>query len=583
MSMQKNNPAVSRTRRLVLVVEDDEMNRGILCDLLEEEFDCLEAENGLEGLALLREYNRELSVVLLDAYMPVCDSFEFLRRRQEDEMLERVPVIVTTASNTMEDEIRTLELGANDFVTKPYNYEVVRNRINNVIRLRESSAMLNLLERDATTQLFSKEFFTRYAHSTLMHAGEERFDMICTDIENFKVLNDRYGRGTCDQLLRQLAQTLSDTIPGVLLAGRMGGDVFAFLVRHREEPWCEVLTPNIPGAVVASMVVKYGVVSDVDPTVEVSTICDHATIAIQGIKDHYGVCVALYDDVLGEQLKREHMIVECMERALEEQQFQVYYQPKHDLHAHATGGAEALVRWLHPDLGFVSPGVFLPIFERNGFVTRLDFYIWDKVCQQLRRSRELGLPQVPISVNASRLDFDIPDLAEQITAMADRYGVDHSLLHIELTESAYAENPRQIAETLQKLVSKGFSIELDDFGSGYSSLSVLGSLPLSILKLDMSLIRQASATENYNVLRFAIQLADGMRLKTVAEGVESAEEVAALRVLGCDYIQGYYFSRPLPQREFESYLLREVAEDEADTRSGGANGTASNGTPVSIA
>jgi diguanylate cyclase (GGDEF)-like protein len=498
-------------------------------------------------------------MVLLDAYMPVCDGFEFLRRRREDELLERVPVIVTTASNTKEDEIRALELGANDFVTKPYNYEVVKNRINNVIRLRETASMLNQLERDDTTLLFSKEFFFRYAHSTMVGNPDQRYDIICSDIENFKTLNDRYGRERCDQLLRQLAQVLSAAIPGMILGGRIGGDVFAFLVRHRQGNWDQILVPDIHKSILSNMVVKYGICLDADPAVEVSTICDRATIALKGIKGQYGVYTAAYDEMLGEQLKKEHIIVESMERALEEEQFLVYFQPKHDLHTNATGGAEALVRWIHPELGFVSPGVFIPIFERNGFITKLDFYIWEKVCLELRRSIDQGLPLVPVSVNASRLDFDVPDLAERITAMADRYGIAHSLLHIELTESAYAENPRQITETLEKLHAEGFCVELDDFGAGYSSLSVLGSLPLSAIKLDMSLIRQASSSENFSVLRFAIQLADGMRLKTVAEGVETAEQVAALRVLGCDYIQGYFFSRPLPQQDYENYLKEESA------------------------
>ncbi len=555
--MTSTNPSYSRKKRLILVVEDNELNRELLCDLFEEDYRLMEAENGQIGLNLMREHSRELSLVLLDVYMPVCDGFEFLRLRQQDPVLEQIPVIVTTASNTMEDEIYALELGANDFVTKPYNYEVVKNRINNLIRLRETASILNQLERDTTTRLFSKEFFARYVRSTLQSNPDQRYDMICSDIESFKTMNDRYGRRTCDQYLRQLARALSAAIPGMVLSGRIGGDVFAFLVRHRQNRWAKILTPSLHSGIASNMVVKYGVVSNIDPAMEVSTICDRATLALKGIKGRYGVYVATYDDVLGDQQKKEHIIVESMERALEEGQFQVYFQPKHDLRMGVTGGAEALVRWNHPELGFVSPGVFIPIFERNGFIPRLDFYVWEQVCKQLQRSRELNLPVVPISVNVSRLDFDIPDLAERITAMADRNGVDHRLLHIELTESAYAENPRQISATMERLNAAGFLLELDDFGSGYSSLSVLGSLPLSVIKLDMSLIRQAASTENYNVLRFAIQLADGMRLKTVAEGVETADQVAALQVLGCDYIQGYYYSRPLPQEEFECYLLEE--------------------------
>ena len=258
---------------------------------------------------------------------------------------------------------------------------------------------------------------------------------------------------------------------------------------------------------------------------------------------------------------REHQIEENMESALAERQFVVYYQPKHDLHTDVTGGAEALVRWTHPELGFVSPGQFIPLFERNGFITSLDFYIWEEVCKELRHCLDEGLPAVPVSINASRMDFDVPDLAGEIAALADKYHLDHSLLHVELTESMYSDNPGKIEKTLEELHNNGFHIELDDFGSGYSSLTSLNTLTLDVMKVDMSLIRQASATGDYSILRFCSLLADNLRLKTVVEGVEDAEQVAALKVLGCDYIQGYYFSKPLPPKEFEEYLVAQSAKE----------------------
>ena len=549
---------LSGDKRTVLIVEDNEMNREILCELLMDDYNILEAENGLDGLRKLTEHS-EVSAILLDVFMPVCDGFGFLEKKKELLQYDSVPVIVMTGSGAVEDEIRCLSLGATDFVTKPYNIEVLKNRIESVIRLRESAAMLGQAELDELTQLYNKEFFYYNADEYMRVARDKKLDIICTDIENFRAMNERYGRDLCDQFLKYLAGQLGKIIPGVVMGGRIGADIFAFLIEHRDDPWTDVLSHDHDGWSRSHFTMKYGINAEVDHDTSASVLCDHATLAIENIKNHFTEKIAWYDDELRKQQLREHQIVENMQAALDNREFTIYFQPKYDIRANHVGGAEALVRWIHPEMGFISPGVFIPLFEQNGFITKLDFYIWDAVCREIRNCLDKGIPAVPVSMNVSRLDFELPDLAEQITALVDRYGIDHSLLHIELTESAYGDDPASIADTLRSLHDKGFLIELDDFGSGYSSLSSLNTLTLDVMKLDMSLIRQARVTKDYSILRFAILLADGLRLKTVAEGVEYDEEVSAMKVLGCDYIQGYYFSKPLSGDEFEKYLCEHSA------------------------
>lgn len=542
-----------RAKRTILVVEDNEMNREMLVALLEEEYDVLEAENGLKGLEQLEEHHEKISLVLLDVYMPECDGFEFLKRKQNDPAFDSVPVIMMTASNTVEDEIQCLELGASDFITKPFNVGVMLNRIKGIIRMRESSAMLNRMELDGLTGLYSKEFFYHNVEQILRANREARYDVVCSSIENFRAMNERYGRAYCDRYLRSLAKEIGGRLPDMVLGGRIGGDEFSFLIKHQEENWTSVLAPEKKEEKGPKFNIKFGIFADVDHDLPATAICDRATLALGQIKRKFNAYVSWYDDEMHQMQLRKHQIEENMQTALEERQFLVYYQPKHNLHTDRTGGAEALVRWIHPELGFVSPGTFIPLFERNGFVTQLDFYIWEEVCRELRRCVELGLPAVPVSINVSRMDFDVPDLAGEIAKLADRYEVEHSLLHIELTESMYSDNPG-IARTLEELHENGFVIELDDFGAGYSSLTSLNTLHLDVMKLDMSMIRHATATNDYSILRFATLLADGMRLKTVVEGVETKEQVAALKVLGCDYVQGYYYSKPLPAAEFERYI-----------------------------
>lgn len=560
---KRNGAADAVRRRTVLVVEDNEMNRAILCELLADDYNVLEAENGLAGLEQMKRHSGEISLVMLDVYMPECDGFTFLERKRQDPHFDTIPVIMMTASNTVDDEIRCLKLGASDFITKPYNAEVMKNRMKGLIRLRESSAMLGRLETDSLTGLYSKEYFYHALEEQLAAHPDERYDLVCSDVDNFRVMNDHYGTEQCDRFLRATADSLSENLPGLQFGGRIGADVFAFLVGHREESWDDTLAPESEGKGpgFGHFVVKFGVYADVDHTLSAASICDRATLPIAKVKQRFGTTIAYYDDEMRRQQLRDHQIEQTMESALAERQFVVYYQPKHNLHTDSTGGAEALVRWISPEMGFISPGQFIPLFERNGFITNLDFYIWEEVCRELRRCIDEKLPVVPISVNASRLDFEVPDLASDIAALADKYGIDHSLLHIELTESMYSDNPARIASTLAALHENGFYVELDDFGSGYSSLTSLNTLTLDVMKIDMSLIRQAASTNDYSILRFATLLADGMRLKTVVEGVETADQVAALKVLGCDYIQGYYFSKPLPAKEFEEYLLTHSVQE----------------------
>ena len=555
MTMGTETNGSMERKRTVLVIEDNDMNREILCEILSDDYEVLEAENGQVGLEVLEREGDKIALVMLDAYMPVCDGFEFLRRKQKEPRLDSVPVIMMTASNTVEDEIRCLEMGASDFITKPYNVEVMKNRMKSVIRLRESSAMLSRVEQDSLTGLYSKEFFYLNVENLLHSDPEAHYDMVCSDIEDFRTMNERYGQNWCDRFLRTVAQRLMETLPGILLGGRIGADVFAFLLRHQEgTEWTACLAPENFEMDKRRSNLNHGICSDVDLSLSATAICDRATLALNQVKRKFNVNVAWYDDELRKNQLRKHQIEENMQSALEERQFLVYYQPKHDLHTDTTGGAEALVRWIHPEMGFISPGQFIPLFERNGFITQLDFYIWEEVCREIQKCVQAGLPVVPVSINVSRMDFEVPNLAEEIAALADRYGVEHRLLHIELTESIYSDDPDQIARTLKALHNNGFQIELDDFGSGYSSLTSLNTLTLDVMKVDMSLIRQASATGNYSIMRFATLLADGMRLKTVVEGVETAEQVAALKVLGCDYIQGYYYSKPLPAKDFEEYL-----------------------------
>lgn len=549
-------------RRTVLVVEDNEINRMMLVSFLGREFDVLQAADGLEGLQQLESNYQILSMILLDVYMPRCNGFEFLRRKALNQRYNTVPVIVATAGGSVEDEIKCLELGANDFVVKPYNFEIIKNRVNNLIRLRESAMIVNQLTWDAETGLYNKDFFYRAVDDVIAQLPDVEFDVIAAEVENYALLTDRYGDAQCVHMLHDLADQLSAKMPNRVAGGRIGANAIAYVVAHEDIDWTEFLAIDVERLAIHSAIVKFGVLEKSEKGIPASKLCGLAVSAADTVRGRYGLDVALFDDELHERQLLEQTIRESMEAALGQLQFSVFYQPKYDVRSKRVGGAEALVRWFHPTVGFISPGFFIPIFERNGFITQLDYYVWEQACMEVARCKKLGLPRVPISVNASRLDFDVHDLPEQIAAIAAKYGVEHELLHVELTETAYADNHKTVIDALARFKELGFSTELDDFGSGYSSLVSLNTLPLDVMKLDMSMVRKATELNDFRIVESTINLAQVLGLRTVVEGVETADEARRVTDFGCDYIQGYYYSKPLASEEFEDYLRRDAAMGE---------------------
>ncbi len=545
---------MSRPKRTVLVVEDNEFNRTMLEEVLGADFNVIEAENGKIGLEILAQHYNELSLILLDIYMPVCDGFEFLKQKRADERYAPIPVIVATASGSIQDEITCLELGANDFVLKPYNFEIMINRLNNMINLRESASIVNQLTWDSVTGLYNRAFFNRAAEDIFASSGDANFDMLCCFVVNFETLNDRYGESSCNTLLHDLAASISSCFPSFVAGGRIGTAKFAFLVEHGSHDWEHILKDAIQGMPFANANIKFGVVEKLDKTMPAAAICNRGLNAIRVIANYHDRIVAFFDDSLHQRQLLEELIFDSMKTALNEQQFTVFFQPKHDVHTGRVGGAEALVRWFHPTIGSISPAIFIPVFERSGFITKLDFFVWEEACQEVGRCQKLGLPVVPVSVNVSRLDFNVPDLPARIAQIADDHNIEHSLLHVELTETAYSDNPSTVIKVLNELKDLGFSIELDDYGAGYSSLEALNTLPLDVMKLDMSMVRKAVELNDYRIMESTLKLARALDLQTVVEGVETADAAKRVAELGSDYIQGFYYSAPLDHKEFEKYL-----------------------------
>lgn len=547
------------TRKQILVVEGNELNRGILCQMLSNTYAVLEAENGQVALDILRQSQDSIALVLLDVVMPVMDGYTFLDIIRKDAVLSLIPVIVMTQENSEDDEIAALEHGANDFVPKPYRMNIIKHRIAALIKLRETAAMVNQFKYDRLTGLYTKEYFYLEARACLDEHPEREYTILCCNLENFRLYNDTFGREAGDQLLVEEAILFRQRVSPDAICCRYNADRFLCLtekesekigrkrfVASRESGHFE-LKEKIP--------VKLGVYEIRDRSISVEQMCDWALWAVDTIKGKYDQHVAVYDDFLRSKLLREQALTDAMEVALAEKQFLVYFQPKYSLNDETMVGAEALVRWMHPQWGFLSPGEFIPLFERNGFIHRLDAYVWRGVCEKLRQWKESGYPLVPVSVNISRTDIYQLNLVDTLCGLVKEYDIDPALLHLEITESAYTENPNQLIMAVSQLRRHGFVIEMDDFGSGYSSLNMLGQMSLDILKLDMQFVQNEMIKHReQSLLGDVIRMAHRMHLRVLAEGVETREQRQRLKEMGCDYAQGYFFSKPLPAGEFEVLL-----------------------------
>lgn len=548
-------------KKRVLVVEDNELNRELLSQILSREYQVLEAENGQAALDILKEYKGNVSLIFLDVIMPVMDGYAFLDHLRADGSLALIPVVVTTQSNSEEDEVNALSHGATDFVPKPYRPKIILHRAANLIELRENAAMVNQFMYDRLTGVYSREYFYQKVRERLAESSGVPYAIVGSNVENFKVYNDIFGTRAGDQVLRRIAENGRTMVGEDGLCARYGADRFLYLLRQDQvSDWLR--QNGTPGKIanVKNIVLKWGVYKITDRTVPVEKMCDRAFLVADSIKSHYNQWVAVYDDVLRDKLLREQAITESMEAALTEGQFAVYLQPKYWLQDDTLAGAEALARWIHPELGFLAPAEFIPLFEKNGFITRLDRFVWEQTCKLLRAWREKGYPALPVSVNVSRADVYQEDLPETLSNLVKQYGIEPGQLHLELTESAYTENPGQIITMVDELRRRGFVIEMDDFGSGYSSLNMLSQVRFDILKLDMQFIQTETAKPGeMSLMRFVVKLAKWMNLSTVAEGVETKAQVERLREVGCDYAQGYFFSRPLPVEKFEALMKQELA------------------------
>ena len=571
-------------KKSILVVEDQDASRSQLKALFADIYDVVEAENGEQALEILEKdrYKHSIYLIILDLLMPGMTGFDVLDKIKNDSVYSDIPVIVVTSDSDVESEIEALHRGATDLIIKPYNPKVVYHRVTNAIRKIEANEarVENILQKEQTfvtselsyranhdllTGIANKISFCEKTEKMLRENPNKRYVLVRTNIERFKVINDLFGTNVGDIILKDVANTLQVMFHGKGTYGRIESDHFAvcfdsFMMNPTticSEVEKAIQSHNLNYA----LQVNIGIYEIDDNTIPVDQMCDRANLALQTIKGNYLRQVAYYDATLRNTLLQEQKLVSDMKEALENHEFVIFLQPVYSLHEEKVVSAEALVRWMHPEKGLIAPGGFIPFFEKNGLIARLDYYIWELVCTYQKERITSGKPEMPISMNISRMSLYNPRLSDDIIALVEKYNVPPRLIKLEITESAYTDNPGQLLATMANLQSYGFIILMDDFGSGYSSLNMLKDIPVDILKLDMCFLRDFEKSDKSgSILTSVVRMAKWLGIPVVAEGVETQNQLDFLREIGCDFIQGYYFSRPIPTAEFEALEGKQLAK-----------------------
>ena len=553
-------------RRWVLIVEDEEVNRQMLSKIVGTRYEVFCAANGREALQFIRLNCQKLSLVLLDLMMPEMNGYELLELLRMDQDLKRIPVIVLTSER--DAEVKSLRLGAVDFIPKPYdNPDVIMARVRRSIELSEDSSIIGATQNDSLTGLFNREYFFEYAQVHDTYYPEMPMNALVLNVNRFHLLNEMNGKAFGDDVLLRIAERIRQLVRKEHgIACRVGADIFYIYLPSIVQP-IEILDHVAEGLSEllenASSRLRLGVYPVSDLSMEMERRFDCALHACNSIRNSYSSQTAWYDEEMHRKETHAERLISDMDKSLAEGEFKVYYQPKFDIQGEESvlQSAEALIRWQHPELGMVRPDEFIPLFEQNGLVHKLDRYVWHEVGRQIAAWRDAYNIVIPVSVNVSRIDILEKGFVEEIVQIVEENGLVPADYHLEVTESAYTEDKGKIVEIVNDLRERGFKVEMDDFGSGYSSLNMLSSMPIDALKLDMGFIRNIHKNQkDYRMVELMMDIAEFLKVPVIAEGVEQEEQYQLLKQAGCDVIQGYYFAKPVPPEEFEEFIKTRVEQ-----------------------
>lgn len=414
-----------------------------------------------------------------------------------------------------------------------------------------------IASHDSLTGLYNRESFFKKAEEIIRKNPNRKRYMVCTNIKNFKLANDLFGKELGDRVIADQAKLLALANYDECIHGRISGDKFAMLI-PKENFNPELAAKNTSKLQYLINNANYklhiciGVYEITDTQESAQIMCDKANMAIESMQDDYGKMFAYYDEKMLEHLVHEKNILSELDHALEDNQFRMYLQPQISNTGELTG-AEAIVRWHHPTRGILMPGDFIDIIEKRGYILKLDEQMWEQAAAKLGEWKRHGIDNISISVNVSTKDFYYTDLYKAFTGLVQKYDINPGLLNIEITETVFMSDLQSHLEVINKLKAYGFHIEIDDFGSGYSSLNMLKDIEADILKIDMAFLEETDTpARNRIIIKSVIAMAKELGMEVITEGVRSKEHVEFLTEMGCDIFQGFYFDMPISVDEFET-------------------------------
>lgn len=569
----------------LLVVDDVPANIYELLEALKDSYRIQVANSGAKALEIVHG-STPPDLILLDVLMPEMDGYEVCRRIKSTPEGKNIPVIFVTVADAVKEKLKGFELGAADYITKPFDIDEVRARIRThleLTRLRrfledlvaQRTAMLQVSEekyrilahRDPLTGLPNRVLLAELLAHAIQHSERThtQFALLSLDLDNFKTINESLGHSQGDQLLVEVGKRLQSLLPDSDAIARSGGDEFEIILEHKENmPWIDLLAQRMIDALGAPFMLdghsvyvgaSIGIALYPADGTSVETLQSNADAALHQAKAHGRGVMRFFSPEMSSRAKTRLTLEADLRRAFDHDEFRLYYQPQVDLLSGQIVGLEALVRWEHPGRGIIPPSEFIPLAEESGLVIRLGDWVLHEACRQIKLWSTAGLAPRQTAVNVSAVQLSRGNLVESVRHALELSGIVPEQLELEITESFVMADRDQSFKSLAEIKALGVRLSIDDFGTGYSSLAYLQQLEVHKLKVDMSFVRDMLTNSgNASIVKAVIALGHSLGLEIIAEGVEQEEQVVHLRALQCDVIQGYLISRPLPTDEMTRFL-----------------------------
>jgi diguanylate cyclase (GGDEF)-like protein len=550
----------------ILIADDDRTMRFALQDILEKDGYIIDlAGTGQQAVTICKRQMADL--ILMDAVMPEMDGFEACKTIRSLPHGTEVPILIITALENEHSVELAFSIGANDFIPKPINFTVLRKRIAHLLKASQSQRTLNRLAyHDPLTNLANRAQFMEHLNRVIKATGHQPnlHAVLFLDLDRFKLTNDTMGHDVGDQLLKAASERIQGCVRKEDMVSRFGGDEFTLLLAH-------IASPQIVAAVadkICTAISKPFALMDqefyISSSIGISLypadgtdsglLIKHADTAMYRAKKQ-GNTYCFYEDSMEFAVSSKLRLESDLRRALQRNEFFLHYQPQIGLGGNRIIGAEALIRWQHPELGLIPPDEFIPVAEEIGLIEAIGDWVLREACRQNKIWQQSGFPHLTIAVNVSARQLEQDSFADRVIEIVNQAGLAPQYLELELTESLFIRNPEKKRDLLARLKEAGMQISIDDFGTGYSSLNQLKHFSFDKLKIDKSFVANIMHdTDAAAIVLVIISIAKILKFKVIAEGVETTQQAEYLLRNDCDQAQGYLFGKPMSAEKFSTLL-----------------------------